>query len=139
MSYHNDWDNEEDDITFEILKGKILERIEGCVDDSYKVRFYCTDGTDYTLYHRQECCEDVQLIDVIGCVDDLIGHPILLANLVEEEGNVSTEEEYEADESSTWSFYNIATIKGTVTMRWYGTSNGYYSETVGFYEGDADD
>lgn len=67
-------------------------------------------------------------------LEDLIGSPILLA---EEATNSDadpegvTPPEYR-DESFTWTFYKLATIKGSVTIRWYGSSNGCYSEGVDF-------
>ncbi len=118
---------------FADLLGKTLTKID-IADDKETVHFHCSDGMIYRMYHEQDCCESVYLEDVIGNLDDLIGQPLRMA---EEVSNSSDDTEHDAakgqyDESWTWTFYKLATINGYVTLRWYGESNGYYSESVDF-------
>ena len=119
------------DAKFEELKGKTIVKIEGMEKDSGCVEFFCSDGTKYVMDHEQDCCESVYLEDVCGDKEDLLNSPILLA---EEVQNADGPALNEYEESWTWTFYKIATIKGTVTLRWYGASNGYYSEEVDFHK-----
>lgn len=124
-------------IEIEILKGKTLKKVEKVDkkpinDHDDEIHFTVTDEEKYKLYHFQNCCEDVYIESIVGDLDDLVGSPILAAECVtNSEENVKDKDGY-IDESVTWSFYKLATIKGSVTIRWFGTSNGYYSETVDF-------
>jgi hypothetical protein len=99
-----------------------------------RIYFEDADGNEYMLHHRSDCCEDVRVEDVIGDLDDLVGAPILMAEEVtyecEDPPDVPAKDG-ERD-SFTWTFYKLATLKGYVTIRFYGESNGYYSEAVDF-------
>lgn len=113
-----------------VLKGKTITDIEGLEKDGDEVYIKTSDGCVYKMFHFQECCESVWIEDVCGDVEDLIGSPILVA-----EGCSNAEDLGElpnSDYSHTWTFYKLATAKGYVDIRWYGTSNGYYSESVDF-------
>lgn len=117
---------------FEALIGRTLKSIEIGIAEDW-ILFTCADGTVFKMHHEQDCCEGVDIEDICGDVSDLLATPILEAEEVSSreahpEGFVPPE----YLESFTWTFYKLATAKGRVTIRWFGQSNGYYSESVSF-------
>ena len=111
---------------FSDLKGQTLHSILAVGEYGDDALHFVTEtGLEYLMYHSQDCCENVQIEDVVGDLDDLIGSPILEAEVVTEDGDGQ-------DESTMWTFYKIGTIKGHVNIRWHGSSNGYYSVSVDF-------
>ena len=109
-----------------VLLGKTLTAATGAKDEDV-MRLTTQDGDSYVFYHSQDCCESVRIEDIVGDLADLIGEPLTEAEEVKRE---ATSEE--ASESGTWTFYKLGTRKGSVTVRWLGESNGYYSESVDF-------
>lgn len=99
-----------------------------------KIVFTDTEGAKYMLHHDQCCCESVTIEDINGDLNDLIGTPLTMAEEVvhERDKNPAGIPIPEFQDSFTWTFYKLATVKGYVTIRWYGGSNGYYSESVDF-------
>ncbi len=114
---------------FEGLLGQTLFNV--VQDGDEKIIFTLDNGEQYKLYHSQDCCESVTIEDVVGEYSDLIGTPITMAEEVSQENENPagiTVPDYQ--DSFTWTYYKLATVKGYVTIRWYGESNGYYSESV---------
>ena len=110
--------------TFNIapLIGKTFTKVKNNNDG---VCFTAADGSTVELKHRQDCCERVWLEDVVGDLSDLEGAIIVCA-----EKTTSEVEELEYGDISMWTFYNISSVKGSVTLRFCGSSNGYYSVSV---------
>lgn len=123
-------------MSFTNLLGKTLSAVTVIRQDYTKkqddrIIFTCViddaigERHEFTMFHSQDCCESVGIESIVGDLNDLIGTPILLAEV-----DVNEARDGEDYESRTWTFYKLATIKGYVDIRWIGESNGYYSESV---------
>ena len=116
------------EVDFTILKDKVINKIDRVkIDGNDELHFFTNENEQFIMYHDQDCCEQVYIEDIAGDLDDICGAPIIFAT---EDTNRSKDDIY--DESHTWTFYNIRSIKGHVTIRWHGQSNGNYSESVSF-------
>lgn len=109
----------------EVMVGKTIKSVDKSDDE---IVFTFTTGEIGRFLHVQDCCESVWVDDVNGDWGDLIDVPLLVA-----EERTSKENDDGQYESVTWTFYTFRTIKGSVDVRWCGTSSGYYSESVDFY------
>lgn len=115
-------------IKFESMIGLVMDSVVSFDDEMH---FKSTNGKTFKFYHNQSCCEDVHIDDICGDLLDLMDSPILIAEEVDTdiEGLITP-----CDGIVEWTFYKYGTIKGSVTVRWYGSSNGYYSTSVDFSE-----
>ena len=107
------------------MVGKVFTKVSENGDEL----IFENDMEKFVFCHWQSCCENVYIESVVGDLSDLENTPIRIA---EEVSNESEPEDFDANlhESYTWTFYKFATIKGYVDVRWFGSSNGYYSESV---------
>lgn len=81
------------------------------------------------MYHSQDCCEDVSIDDIIG-ITNLEETTVI--DLIEKTNSDNPKEEDHIPDSFTWTFYTLVTNRGYTDIKWYGESNGYYSESVTF-------
>ncbi len=110
------------------MLGQTFVEVTGSVGDREMI-FVTEDGQRFMFAHYQNCCESVDINDIVGDLQDLVGEPLLVA----EEVKGATEPDEEHYESYTYTFYKFATRKGYVDVRWLGESNGYYSENVDLF------
>lgn len=108
----------------EIFNGSIIEEVSGLKvgEDSIRIKF---ENGHLDMYHSQTCCESVEIEDINGDTN-LVGATFY--EIIEKQCDREALNRY--DDSYTWTFYTIRTSNGYLDIRWYGTSNGYYSEEV---------
>lgn len=107
------------------LLGLTLTKVDNQDDNEVVI---ATADRSFRLYHDQDCCECVRVEDITGNLSDLIGSPLTEVREVIESG------EGRGDDHYTRTTFHFATAKGSASICWLGTSNGYYSESVSFSE-----
>lgn len=108
--------------------------------ESYGIVFEGVEG-NYELTHQQDCCEHVYIEDIVvtskfNGLECLENTPILKAERVTNNNVTPTgmQNPEDADDSYTWTFFKLTTLKGYVDIRFFGSSNGYYSEDAELIE-----
>jgi hypothetical protein len=117
----------------EELINKVVVKV---VFDKEKVIFECDDGCNFLMTHQQQCCEFVELVDGQDDLYLLNGQKILMAEEVTQV-DYYTQEDWRLHvlglHNKTWTFYKLGAINGYVNLRWFGQSNGCYSERVDLF------
>jgi hypothetical protein len=126
VSHHYDWKY----CNVSEMLGVVMSNVyKFDYDSNDAIAFEAVDGREWRMYHPQGCCESVHIESIAGDLADLVGSPLTMS----EEAESPVPADHQVDpESETWTFYRFATVRGYVNVRWYGTSNGYYSESVSF-------
>jgi len=118
--------------TFDSMIGLTMETVENFNDK--QLLFMSACGKKFTFQHHQDCCERVYIESIDGDLSDLVGAPICCAEEVSNDGTDPERQDCDDDMVTQWTFYKFESPKGSVTVRWCGTSNGYYSTRVSFNE-----
>lgn len=115
--------------TFDIILNKQIASIWGLRKGSSEITIVFADNSAFVMSHLQDCCEDVWLEDIVGEIR-LVGATILNFEEIIQEGDANDQSFDKEHSTCTYTFYKINTNKGYIDLRWYGASNGYYSERV---------
>lgn len=94
-----------------------------------RIVFVLNTGNAFVLHNRSEgdygCSCNINLIDIEGDLFDLIDRPLVVSETASH-----SPANNEWGDREKWTYYRFATPKGFVSLRWHGSSNGYYSEAV---------
>ena len=110
---------------------KIVTHIDESGDE---IMITVEDGTKYHLYHDQNCCECVKIVDSVnGELHELVGRKILFIEK-DNDNDIPEDVDIHPYDSYTWTEISFVTNEKTIISRWIGESNGYYSESVDIEE-----
>lgn len=105
--------------------GEVLKSIDIFGND--EVIFTTESGKRYKMYHYQNCCERVKLIDDYEEVlKSMVGKKVERLDIEYYDG--SEHPAHDVYDSSTISEFTFRVNGATEIIKWFGNSNGYYCE-----------
>lgn len=110
-----------------VLVGKTPKAITFPADDQMIIEL--DTGERYSIEHYHNCCESVCIHEVFGN-NDLIGFP--LESVTEDHPDFPVPNKDEYDICWEWTVYTFKNAKGTLVVKWYGSSNGCYPTSPEF-------
>jgi hypothetical protein len=115
------------------LVGEVLTHVDEFDDE---ILLTCQSGRKIKIFHSQDCCESVGIVDMEGNWKDLIGKIIVDASEEIVDSDNCNIDDLGIAHSESWTRTNVVfRVDGaTVISKWVGDSNGYYSESVDFAE-----
>lgn len=120
--YFDEYDMEQVDMNDMI--GATLSYIRVDKDKPSITFVECNGKRVWVMKHKQECCEQVDIAQIDGEFDDLKFTPIVISEKIVNDNRYGRA-----------TFFKLATIKGYVTIRWFGEFSAY-SEDVDLYRKD---
>lgn len=103
------------------------KRVTNATCDGSDVDLTFDDGSSVRFYSVQDCCNDMYIEDGADDVPSLIGEVVTICESVSDADAPEGVEIECAQEYEEWTFLKI----NHVTLRWFGTSNGYYATAPG--------
>ncbi len=101
-------------------------------DDSMQVTTDC--GRKFCFKHDQDCCEYVRIISKSDDILDIMNKRLISVEMTYLDGDMFDNDPDHNYDSHTLSKLTFVTNDSTECVRWLGSSNGYYGETVSVYE-----
>ena len=111
------------------LEGELITEIDVIDNENQNNQVLITtaSGRQFLIHHSQDWCEYVRIEGIDGEFRHLVGKVIEQASEVVEDCS-------EGYESATRTTHTFKADKNTVVVRWFGESNGFYSESVDITE-----
>lgn len=112
-------------------------RILSIESDTEEVRIVLADGRNVRLYHCQDCCESVEIAQIDGDLQRLVGHELQAAYMTYEEKDPAGMDWCDRlDVCLAHNFLHLRSHAGDVCVRWDGWQSGYYSDSITFDDGE---